>query len=136
MSDYDYIIYTDGAYSSSRDQGGCAFVILNNSELEVFRYNKGFLKCTNNQMEMMACIIALESIKVSSNINILSDSMYVVGTYTKNWKRKKNINLWKRFDKAISFHKKVDFIHVKGHAEDKYNNICDELAVEASQMVL
>ena len=100
----DYTIFTDGAYSFARKQGGCAFVILNSKGKEVAEYSKCFVNCTNNQMEMMACIIALESIKTPSEILIMSDSMYVIGTYTKNWRRKKNQKLWERFDKAIAFH--------------------------------
>lgn len=130
----DYTIYTDGAYSFARKQGGCAFIILNSEGREVAEYSKYFINCTNNQMEMMACIIALESIKAPSNIMILTDSMYIVGTYAKNWKRKKNHELWKRFDKAIEFHKSVKFQHVKGHEDNIYNNRCDKLAVDATKI--
>lgn len=132
----NYTVFTDGAYSFAREQGGCAFVILNAEGKEVAEYSKCFVNCTNNQMEMMACIIALESIKTPSEILIMSDSMYVIGTYTKNWRRKKNQKLWERFDKAIAFHKKVDFQHVKGHEDNLYNNRCDQLAVEATKICL
>lgn len=128
-----YTIYTDGAYSSSRKKGGCAFIILNDNNEIVAEYSKYFYKCTSNQMEMMACIIALESISEPSEILIYSDSMYVVGTYTLNWRRKANQHIWQRFDKAIAKHKKVDFKHVKGHESNEYNNRCDELAVLATQ---
>lgn len=129
-----YIVYTDGAYSSSRGQGGCSFIILNENKEQIIEYAKAFTNCTNNQMEMLACIIALESIKVPSRVLIYSDSMYVVGTYTKNWKRKKNLKLWKRFDKAIAFHKEVTFQHVYGHQNNEFNNKCDDLAVSASKI--
>ena len=128
-----YTIYTDGAYSFAREKGGCAFVILNEQNNEVARFSKSYIHCTNNTMEMMACILALESIKTSSEIILYTDSMYVVGTYTKNWKRNKNLELWQRFDKAIAKHIHVQFYHTKGHASDKYNNICDELAVEKTK---
>lgn len=128
-----YNIYCDGAYSSSRKQGGCAFIILNDQNQVVVEYNKMFKNTTNNQMEMLACIIALESIKIPSEISIYSDSMYVVGTMTLNWKRRKNKKLWKRFDDAVLKHTNVNFYHVKGHEDNYYNNRCDQLAVEASQ---
>lgn len=128
-----YKVYTDGAYSFTRKQGGCAFIILDKDNNELARFAKGYKNCTNNTMEMMACIIALESIKVPSIVLILSDSMYVVGTYTQNWRRNKNLELWERFDKAIAKHIHVHFKHTKGHASDMYNNLCDKLAVEKSQ---
>lgn len=128
----NYTIYTDGAYSSSRNQGGIAFIILNSDNIQVCDYSKAYKNCTINQMEMLACIIALESIKKPSILSIISDSMYVVGTYTLNYKRKKNISLWERFDKAIANHKNVSFIHVNGHSGDYYNDLCDMYARDAS----
>lgn len=125
-------IYTDGAYAPTINQGGIGFVVLKEDK-KIFEYSKMFKNTTNNRMEQMACIVALESIKNPSEIDIVTDSMYVVGTYTLNWKRKKNIDLWERFDKAISKHIKVNFKWVKGHDRDKYNNECDKLAQEASK---
>ena len=90
---------------------------------------------TNQRMEQMAAIVALESITTPSEVTIISDSQYVVCTYTKNWKRKANLDLWKRFDAAIAFHTKVNFSWTKGHAEDQYNKICDKLAQEASKTI-
>ena len=126
-----YKIYTDGAYSSSRNQGGCAFIILKDDEV-VVKYSKMFIDCTNNQMEMLAVIIALESIISPSKIEIVSDSMYVIGCCSKGWKRKKNIKLWERYDSAAAKHD-ITFTHVKGHEGDYYNELCDDLAVDASQ---
>ncbi len=79
-------------------------------------------------MEQLAVAIALESIKNAESIVIYSDSAYVVNTYEQNWKRKCNLDLWERIDKAISKHKSVKFTHVKGHAENKWNNYVDKLA--------
>lgn len=127
-----YTVYTDGAYSSVLNQGGIGFVIIKDNK-KFFQYSKMFKNTTNNRMEMLACIVALESIKNPSEVEIITDSMYVVGTYTKNWKRKKNIALWNRFDEAISKHTKVTFKWVRGHDGDKYNSECDKLASEASR---
>ena len=66
----DYVIYTDGAYSSSRDQGGIGIVVLRDGE-KVFKYSKAFKKTTNNQMELIAVITALRAIKNSINSLII-----------------------------------------------------------------
>lgn len=129
-----YRVYTDGAYSSARNQGGIGFVILKDDK-EVARYSKMYKNSTNQRMEQMAAIVALESITTPSEVTIVSDSQYVVCTYTKNWKRKANLDLWKRFDAAIAFHTKVGFLWVKGHDKDEYNNIADKLASNASREV-
>lgn len=129
-----YKIFTDGAYSSTRNQGGIAFVVTQDSN-NVFEYSKTYQNTTNNRMEMLACIVALESIE-PDDIILISDSQYVVKTYTDNWKRKKNNDLWDRFDKAIKRHKSVKFEWVRGHANNEINNRCDRLAVEASQKEL
>lgn len=129
-----YRVYTDGAYSSARNQGGIGFVILKDDK-EVARYSKMYKNSTSQRMEQMAAIVALESISTPSEVIIISDSRYVVCTYTKNWKRKANLDLWKRFDAAIAFHTKVEFLWVKGHDKDEYNNIADKLASNASQEV-
>ena len=129
----DYTLITDGAYSFTRNQGGIGLIVIDNEGYEVLEYNKTYVNTTNNQMEMMACILGMEAIKEPSVINIITDSQYVIGCATKGWKRKKNVELWKRFDKAMNFHKEVTFTWTKGHADDKYNIRCDKLAVEASQ---
>lgn len=129
-----YVVFTDGAYSSARNQGGIGFVILKDDK-EVARYSKMYKNSTNQRMEQMAAIVALESITTPSEVTIVSDSQYVVCTYTKNWKRKANLDLWKRFDAAIAFHTKVGFLWVKGHDKDEYNNIADKLASNASKEV-
>lgn len=129
-----YTAYTDGAYSNTLNQGGIGFIILKDGE-EVARYSKMYKNTTNQRMEQMAAIVALESIKTPSEVTIISDSQYVVCTYTKNWKRKANLDLWKRFDAAIKFHTKVEFLWVKGHDKDEYNNIADKLASNASKEV-
>ena len=129
-----YTAYTDGAYSNTLNQGGIGFIILKDGE-EVARYSKMYKNTTNQRMEQMAAIVALESITTPSEVTIISDSQYVVCTYTKNWKRKANLDLWKRFDKAIAFHTKVEFLWVKGHDKDEYNNIADKLASNASREV-
>lgn len=114
-----YLLYTDGGCSNGI--GGCAFVILKN-DLIVCRYCKKFTNTTNNRMELMAVIIGLESVKKISEVVIYTDSMYVIGCASLNWKRNKNIDLWNRYDKI---NHSVTFVHVKGHTGDIYNELCD-----------
>ena len=123
-----YKIYTDGAFSPLTKSGGIAFIILNSNDKIVCEYFKKFTNTTSQRMEQLAVAIALESIKESSDIEIYSDSAYVVNTYKQNWKRKANLDLWDRIDKAKEKHN-VQFIHIKGHAGNQYNELCDKLAV-------
>ena len=129
--------FTDGAYSSAREQGGIGLVILLNDK-KIGEYSHIYKRTTNNQMELSAVIIALRLIKKEyDSITIYSDSMYVIGCTTKGWKRKKNVKLWEEFDKQIERVSKlcpsIKFEHVKGHADNKWNNYADKLAVKASQ---
>ena len=95
---------------------------------------------TNNKMELGAVIIALRMIKGEiDSLTIYTDSMYVLGCATLGWKRKKNALLWEEFDKQYKrvqeLCPKIEFVHVKGHAGNKYNEIVDDLAVKASQEI-
>ena len=125
-------VYTDGAYSSSRNQGGLGIVFIKDDKV-IAKFSKTYKNTTNNRMELMAVIIALQSIKDENEITIYSDSMYVIGTATQGWKRKKNLDLWKKYDAVIDSFKTVTFKHVKGHSTNMFNNLCDEMAVAASQ---
>lgn len=131
-----YKIYCDGAYAPSRDQGGVGFVILNENDEILAKGSKGYKNTTNQRMEQTAVLLALNSIKTPSDIEVFTDSMYLVGTYTKNWKRKANQDLWKKLDYVISKHKSVKFTWVKGHADNEFNQLCDSLAFNASQELL
>lgn len=132
----NYTIYTDGAYKSSLNTGGIGIVFLRNNE-KVFEYSCKYQDTTNQRMEMQAVLVALNSIvKEIDTLTIITDSMYVVGTITKNWKRKANNDLWDKIDLALSKAQKlvknnIQFNHVKGHNGDKYNEQCDKLASEA-----
>lgn len=129
-------VYTDGAYSPSRDMGGYAFVVLEN-DVKIYSYFFNEENTTNNRMEITAVIKALywleENKKSSEDIVIYTDSMYVIGSMTKNWKRNKNIDLFDELDQIYNKFKSILFMHVKGHSGDKYNELCDKLAVVASQ---
>ncbi len=135
-------IYTDGACSGNPGQGGYGIVMMyNGARKEV---NKGFVMTTNNRMELLAVIDALSLLKEPCKVRLYSDSKYVVsaikegwliGWIAKNWKNSKkepvkNIDLWKELIPLIEKHE-VEFIWVKGHADNVENERCDELAREA-----
>ena len=136
-----YMLITDGAYSSSRDQGGLGFVFIRDGT-KVFEYSKTVKNTTNNKMELGAIILGLRAIKGSiDSLVIVSDSMYCIGCAIKGWKRKKNQKLWEAFDKEYSrvssLCSNITWKHVKGHQNDnseftKWNNYVDKLAVRAS----
>ena len=138
-----YMLITDGAYSSSRNQGGLGFVFIRDGT-KVFEYSKTVKNTTNNKMELGAIILGLRAIKGSiDSLVIVSDSMYCVGCATKGWKRKKNQKLWEAFDKEYSrvssLCSNITWKHVKGHQNDsseftKWNNYVDKLAVRASRI--
>lgn len=125
-------IYCDGAYSSLRDQGGWAFVVLKDGQ----KIHYAFLPVkttTNNRMEVQAVIESILWAKENNyvELEIISDSMYVIGTMTLNWKRKFNNDLWNQLDK-LKENINITWTHIKGHIGNKYNELCDALAVEAS----
>lgn len=130
------VIYTDGAYSSSRLQGGWAFVVLKDGVKISSNYDS-VLNTTNNRMEVQSAIEAIKEMKAQgiSEFTIYSDSMYLIGTMTLNWKRKKNIDLWIIMDELITG-LNITWLHVKGHEGDKYNEMCDMLAVHASKLLI
>lgn len=136
----NYECYTDGAYSSVRNQGGIGIVFLRNGEKTV-EYSRGFKQTTNNKMEILASLFVLKSIKSPiDSLTIYTDSMYVIGCATLGWKRKKNVVLWEAFDREMkrisSLCPNIKFQHVKGHSENHWNNYVDHLAVNASHELL
>ena len=131
-----YIVYTDGAYSSKYQSGGIGIVILKDDKI-VYTYSKQFKDSTNQKMEVIAVIYALNLLKDATSLKIITDSMYVIGCASLNWKIKKNKALWRTFNKyyknMLNKGCKIEFEHVKGHNGDNYNEMCDKLAVTASK---
>lgn len=125
-------IYCDGAFASSRNIGGWAFVVLQNGEK--IHSNFYFIDGgTNNVAEIQAAIEACTWAYENNHneITIYTDSMYVIGAISKGWKRNKNIELLAKLDKAVE-KLNVTWTHVKGHKGNKYNELCDALAVQAT----
>ena len=142
-------IYTDGACANNPGKGGYGIVMIykdKNNSIHQKEFSKGYKITTNNRMELTAVIDALNLLKKPCNIKLYSDSKYVVdavnqkwleGWQNKNWKLNtknpvKNIDLWKKYLIASKDHK-IEFIWVKGHASNKYNELCDRLAVKARE---
>ena len=138
------VIYTDGACSGNPGPGGCAAVLQEaGGRREV---SQGYVRTTNNRMEMMALLLALESMKEPSSLVIHSDSRYLINAFEKQWiaawKRSgwrtknrqpvKNIDLWKRLDALLAPHD-YQFEWVKGHSGHPQNERCDVLAVERAK---
>jgi len=141
MSDQVHI-YTDGACSGNPGKGGYGIVMEWVGKPYKKEFSEGYRRTTNNRMELLAVIEALEKLKSDKlNVMVFSDSKYVVDAVEKKWvfgwekkgfKNKKNIDLWKRFLKIYRKHN-VSFKWVKGHNDHVQNERCDVLAVEASQ---
>ena len=134
-----YKIYTDGACSGNPGPGGWAVIILANNEIKEM-FSGSEKNTTNNQMELLAPIKAIQKFKKKSEISVFTDSTYVkdgMTTWIKQWEKNgwktaskkpvKNKDLWKKLKNLSSKHS-IKWIWVKGHAQDKYNNLVDELA--------
>ena len=135
----NYVIYTDGAYSSNRNQGGIGIIILKNDKL-ILEYSTSFSNLTINQLELLAIIYALKFIKKDvDSITIYSDSMYCIGPLNNNWKIKSNQKFWKLFaqeyNRVKSLCSNIKFEHIKGHNNNYWNDYVDKLAVKSSQLI-
>lgn len=132
-------IYTDGAARGNPGRGGYGAVLKFNQYRK--ELSEGFRMTTNNRMELLAVIKALESLtKPDLDITIYSDSKYVIDSVEKKWvfgwvkknfKGKKNADLWMQFLDLYKLHT-ISFIWVKGHAGNSENERCDELATMAA----
>jgi ribonuclease HI len=133
-------IYTDGAAKGNPGNGGYGAVMMSGKHKK--ELSAGYRLTTNNRMELLSVIVALEAIKSeNAQVEVFSDSKYVVDSVEKKWvfgwqkkgfKGKKNIDLWQRFLKVYPKHQ-IKFNWVKGHAGNLYNERCDELAVQAAE---
>lgn len=137
-------IYTDGACSGNPGPGGWGAILMAQGHKK--EISGGEKVTTNNRMELSAVIFALEKLKKPCDVKIYSDSAYVVNAFNQNWiagwQRNgwrnsakapvANTDLWQKLIELTKVHK-VEFIKVKGHADNEFNNRCDELAVIESK---
>ena len=132
-------IYTDGACSQNPGPGGWAAILLYRGVEKVI--TGGENETTNNRMELLAVINGLTALKEGCIVKLYSDSAYVVNAVQNDWlfawfhngwrtadkKPVKNRELWEILLAQLSRHR-VEFVKVKGHADNEYNNRCDALA--------
>lgn len=123
-------IYTDGACSGNPGSGGWAALIVGCGE--TIKLHGGEVDTTNNRMEILAVLKGLEHIPMHSEVTVFSDSMYVINTMTKNWKRNKNTDLWERLDTVVQ-NRSVNWEWVKGHSGNPLNEEADRLAYGESK---
>lgn len=136
----DVTIYTDGACSGNPGPGGYGAILMyGEHRLEL---SGGEAMTTNNRMELMGVIAALKALKRPCTVDLYTDSQYVVNAVEKGWARRwqangwmrtkrdkaLNVDLWQTLLELMEVHQ-VRFHWVKGHAENPYNNRCDQLAV-------
>ncbi len=125
-------LYTDGAASGNPGPGGWGAVLCCGSLRK--EMSGGYSLTTNNRMELLAVIKGLEAIRwQGAEVEIWSDSQYVVNTVTQGWKRKKNHDLWAQYD-ALAGRFRLTFTWIRGHAGHPENERCDRLAVEAASL--
>lgn len=132
-------IYTDGSSRGNPGPGGYGAILMAGTHRK--ELSEGYRLTTNNRMELMAVIKAIEALKKPGmHLTIYSDSQYVVRAVNEGWlanwirmdfKGKKNKDLWLHYHKLAKAHH-VRFVWVKGHATNPFNNRCDELATEAA----
>lgn len=135
-------IYTDGACSGNPGKGGYGIIMEWVGKPYVKEFSEGFRLTTNNRMELLAVIVALEQLKKEGvQVLVCSDSKYVIDSVEKGWvfgwvkkgfKDKKNADLWRRFLKVYKKHE-VRFKWIKGHNDHPQNERCDQLAVAAAK---
>jgi len=136
------VIYTDGACSGNPGPGGWGAVLMLGERKKEF--SGAIADSTNNRMELTAAIEALSALKKPCNVTLYSDSAYLVNAFARKWlegwqkngwknsqKREvENRDLWEKLTELTAKHN-VTFIKVKGHADNEFNNRCDQLAVAA-----
>jgi len=139
-------IYTDGACSGNPGPGGWGAVLIYNDEQnnKTMKISGGNPDTTNNRMELSAAICALKELSFQCRVLLHSDSAYLVNAFNKGWIKNWKRNSWKKKDKANVLNRdlweelclldekhSIEWIKVKGHAGDHYNEMCDELAKNA-----
>ena len=142
-------MYTDGAARGNPDgPGGYGTIIKFTDAKGVVherQFSKGYIRTTNNRMELMACIIGFEALTKPCKVKVYSDSKYLTDAFNKSWVASwiksnwvrpkvgpvKNTDLWKRLLKAMEKHQ-TEYIWIKGHAGHPENELCDKLATSAA----
>lgn len=135
-------IFTDGSCLGNPGPGGYAAILRYKQNERIL--SEGYYRTTNNRMELLAAIVALEAVKEKCYITLYSDSQYLrngIMSWIFNWKKNgwktsqkktvKNADLWRRLDNVATVHQ-IDWHWVKGHADHEENERCDVIAKEAA----
>lgn len=133
-------MYTDGAARGNPGRGGYGVILMSGDHRK--ELSQGYRKTTNNRMELMAVIAGLNALrKAGMNVTVYTDSQYVAKAIQEGWLKnwiathfkggKKNKDLWMQFNELSQKHN-IKFVWVKGHADNPFNNRCDELATAAA----
>lgn len=137
-----YKIYTDGSYKPTTKQGGYAVIITENEQIIKVLYY-GYINTTNNRAELQGVLNALKYFKYSTEMEIYSDSAYIVNSinngYLEQWiqncdETKKNMDLWQEIYQLIHFHN-VKFFWIKGHNNNEFNELADCYANIAASVI-
>ena len=131
-------IYTDGSCLGNPGTGGYCAVLFYKEHKKVI--SAGYKLTTNNRMELTAAIVALRALKEPCEVELYSDSKYVIEGITKwvfswirrNWRNVQNVDLWKQLLEETQRHT-IKWNWVKGHDDNIYNNECDQVARKAAQ---
>ena len=124
-------IFTDGACLGNPGRGGWAAIVRQDGRERELQGHEP--RTTNNRMEMMAVIKGLAAAPAGASVTVYSDSQYVINTMTKNWKRRKNLDLWAALDREKAA-RQVTWKWIKGHAGHPLNERADKLATERAKL--
>ena len=141
--------YCDGCSLGNPGNGGFGVIIVDSeTNMIVNQFSKGYANVTNNQMELLAVFYILKLFEKAAEIDIYTDSQYVckgITTWRHSWKKNnwksstgtmvKNVDMWKEVDAECDKHKAINMHWVKGHANNKYNEMCDKLAKNAAASI-
>ena len=126
-----FTAYSDGSCDNLHPKrpGGAAYIIFDKDGQEVKRASKGFMGTSNNRMEILAIMSIVNSLPPLSSVTIYSDSQYSINVLSGKWKASENLDQIKRY-KGICLTKniKVNFVWVRGHNGNQYNELCDQMA--------
>lgn len=132
-----YIAYTDGSCDnlSPYGEGGSAYILIHKGNI-IKEAKKGFVGTTNNRMEMLAIISAVKSTPKDADLTIYTDSQYCITSFTNVKKPKKNLDLINLYHHCAGHVKSIEFVWVKGHSGDEFNELVDSMAFSAYESMI
>lgn len=132
-----YEAYTDGSCNnlSPYGEGGAAYIILKDGFI-IKEESKGFVRTTNNRMEMLAIISAVSSVPKGSSLTVYTDSQYCITSFTNSKKPKANIDLINLYHRCSAHLESITFEWVKGHNGNEFNELVDSMAFSAYEDII